>query len=458
MFGWLRVAASRIRGWFTIRRLDEDFQQELDSHLALLTEENLRRGLVPEQARRAARLRLGGLTQLRETHRELQGLPWLETLIQDVRYALRTLRKNLGFTTVAVLTLALGIGANTAIFSVVEGVMLAPLPFSQPDRLMAIWESHPNAPHVWISYPNFRDWQRNARSFQQMVAFAWQGSGLTSPGTPEHVEGMFISAGFFNTLGVRPALGREFSPQEDQHGGAPVVMISHRLWRNRFAGSREALGKLMTLDGMGCTLVGVLPPGFDFEGVADVYRPLGQGDPLLLNNRAIHPGILAVARLNPGVSVSQAQEEMSTIQKNLDQLYPDADRDLGTDVVPLKQEIVGNVGTGVADCLREFCRPPAGALGGAHARVCRAPGAGGEPVARRPPVAYRKRAFLAGWWRPGAAGGHVGSEAGAGSAAGKLASQREHRGELSCLVVYAGRFDCRRAAVWPRTRAQEFEG
>ena len=266
----------------------------------------------------------------------------VETLLQDLRYGLRTLWKNPGFSAVAVLTLALGIGANSAIFSVVEGVMLAPLPYFQPDRLTAIWESHPGAPHVWISYPNFQDWQRHARSFQQMAAFAWQGSDVTSPGTPEHLNGMFMSAGLFSTLGVRLAIGREFSPQEDQSGGAPAVIISDRLWKNRFAGSPGALGKLITLDGIGRTIVGVLPPTFRLEDAADVYMPLGQGDPLFLNNRAIHPGILAIARLKPGVSIAQAQAEMSTIQNHLDELYPDADRDLGTDVIPLKQQIVGN--------------------------------------------------------------------------------------------------------------------
>jgi predicted permease len=265
-------------------------------------------------------------------------------LWQDLRYGLRVLAKNPGFTLVAVITLALGIGGNTAIFSVVEGVMLAPLPYAQPDRLVVVWESHPHAAHVWISYPNFEDWQRSAHSFNQLVAFASEGLDLTSPGTPEHLEGEFVSAGFFRALGARLALGREFSTQEDRQGGAPVTIISNRLWRNRFAGSPEAVGKLVTLDGVGCVIVGVLPAEFHFEADPDVYRPIGQGDPLFLNNRAIHPGILAIGRLRPGVSLSQAQAEMTNIQNSLDQLYPDADRDLGTDVVPLKQEMVGNVG------------------------------------------------------------------------------------------------------------------
>jgi predicted permease len=322
----------------------DDLAEEIRSYLEMEEQENLESGMPPEESHYAALRRFGNVTLAQERSREMWRWNWAETLWQDLRYGLRMLLKNPGFTAVAVITLALGIGANTAIFSVVEGVMLAPLPYAQPERLVAIWESNPHFSHVWISYPNFRDWQRNAGSFQQMVAFTSVGSDLTSPGTPEHLEAELVSAGFFRTLGVRLALGREFSPQDDQHGGAPVAVISHRLWKDRFAGSPEAIGKLVTLDGVGCTVIGVLPPGFYFEGDPEVYRPMGQGDALLLNNRAIHPGILAIARLRPGVTISQSQSEMSSIQKSLDQLYPDANHDLGTDVVPLKQVIVGRIG------------------------------------------------------------------------------------------------------------------
>lgn len=329
---------------FRRRQREEELDEEVQAHLRMATQEHIEQGETAEQAHTSAAREFGNVALVKEVTRDTWGFRWLETLLQDVRFGARQLRKNPGFTAAAILTLALGIGANTAIFSVVQGVMLAPLPFSQPDRLVAIWESHPHAPHVWISYPNFRDWQRSARSFQQMVAFAWQGSDVTSPGTPAHVNGMFMSAGFFSTLGVTLAFGREFSPQEDQPGGAPVVIISDHLWKNRFASSPDALGKLLTLDGIGRTVVGILPPGFRLEDDADVYTPLGQGDPLYINNRAIHPGILAIARLRPGVSIAQAQAEMGAIQNSLDQLYPDADRDLGTDVIPLKQQIVGDAG------------------------------------------------------------------------------------------------------------------
>ncbi len=269
---------------------------------------------------------------------------WLDHLLRDVLYACRSLRKSPGFSTAAVLTLALGIGANTAIFSIVQSVVLAPLPYAEPDRLAMVWENNPRFPRVFISYPNFRDWQRNARSFEQMAAARWQGSDLTSPGTPEHLDRAEISSDFFRTLGVKLALGREFSPQEDQHGGAPVVIISDHLWSSRFNRNPGALGKSLTLDGTNYTIIGAAPPRFHFFSNADVYTPLGQTDPLIINNRGSHDGMLSIVRLKPEVSLSQAQAEMSTIQSRLDHLYPDDDRDIGTDVLSLKQQIVGNTG------------------------------------------------------------------------------------------------------------------
>jgi predicted permease len=177
-----------------------------------------------------------------------------------------------------------------------------------------------------------------------MAAFNERGVDLTASGAPEHIEGKEISAGFFGILGARLAVGREFSPEEDRPGGTPVAIISDRLWRNRFDGSPGAVGKSVTLDGVDYSIVGVTAPGFRLEGDADVYRPLGQGDPLILNDRGSHDGIFCVARLEPGVAVSQGQAEMSAIQNGLDQRYPEANRDLGIYIEPLKQVIIGNAG------------------------------------------------------------------------------------------------------------------
>jgi predicted permease len=331
------------RNAFGRQRSDRDLDAELRSFFESLTEEKIRQGLPPEEARRAARLELGGIEQVKEEVRDVRAGAWLDSLLQDLRYGARMLHKNPVFTVIAVLTLALGIGANTAIFSVVQGVLLSPLPYNQPDRLVMIMESNPRYAHVWVSYPNFQDWQRSAQSFLQIAAFMQQGYDLTNPGTPEHVDGSAVTAGFFNTLGVRLTLGREFSAQEDHHGGAHALIISDRLWRNRFAQNPQVLGKPATLDGVDYFVVGVLPPGFRFWANADVYTPLGQGDAVIINARGSHDGIGAIARLRRQVSISQAKAEMSTIQNALDQLYPDDNRDLGTDVMPLKRELVGDV-------------------------------------------------------------------------------------------------------------------
>ena len=269
-------------------------------------------------------------------------------LAQDVGYALRQLRKSPGFTAVAVIMLALGIGANTAVFSMLQGVVLAPLPYSQPDRLAMVWETNPCFPRVWDSYPNFLDWQLSERSFQQMAAFRRQEIDLTAPGTARHLKASQISSGFFSTLGTRLALGREFTPQENQPGGAPAVVISHDLWRERFGASPGTLGKSVTLDGKDYSIVGVAPRGFRLYQDADVYTPLGQLDPMVLNDRAGHDGIFTIARLQGGVSISQSQAEMNTIQSRLDRLYPNDNRDLGIYVEPLKQVIVGDAGQRLA--------------------------------------------------------------------------------------------------------------
>jgi predicted permease len=266
-----------------------------------------------------------------------------EQFARDVRFGVRALRKNPGFAIVAVLTLALGIGANTAIFSVVENAVLAPLPYPQPDRLVRVSESRPNLKQMDISHPDFQDWQRNARSFEQMAALTWREYDLTSPGVAEHLDGMEVSSGFFATLGVKPVLGREFSPAEDQPHGAPAAIISDRLWHDRFASSPQVLGKSVILDGVDFTIIGVLQPRFHFWTDADVYTPLGQGEPLSYSDRTIH-GIAGIARLKPGISIGQAEGELNAVQENLDRLYPAADRNLGVAIAPLKQSIVGNAG------------------------------------------------------------------------------------------------------------------
>ena len=269
----------------------------------------------------------------------------MDAWLKDLRFAFRSLRKSPGFTLVAVLTLALGIGANTAIFSVVQGALLSPLPYHEPQRLVDVWLYNRALKYpISVSYPDYLDWQRQAHSFEQMAAFAPTEYDLTNPGTPEHVNGQEVSSEFFNTLGVKLALGRAFTREEDRHGGARGVIISDRLWKDRFGGSVSVLGKSIGLSGGNYTVVGVLAPDFRFGDVpADVYTPIGQRDALNLDDRTIHNNG-CVARLKPGVTPVQAQAEMNTIQQRIDQLYPTAERGLATWVVPLRQDVVGDVG------------------------------------------------------------------------------------------------------------------
>ena len=333
----------RVRALFRRDAVECELGDELRFHIEEQVAKFVKSGLTPAEARRRARLTFGGSDQIKEECREARGVHWFDTLTQDIRFGLRILRRGPGFACIAILTLALGIGANTAIFSVVQGVLLSPLPYSHPERLVMVWESNPRFPHVWTSYLNFRDWQRSAATFERMAAFStWQGYDLTNPGTPEHLDGKQISAGFFATLGVNLAEGRDFTLVEDGQAGAPAAIISYRLWKNRFGGGATVPGKSVTLSGVDYTIVGVAPAGFRLEGDADVFTPLGRVDPVVLSNRGSHE-FFTIARLNTGVNLSAARAEMSAIQSGLDRIYPEADRDLGTDVVPLKQEIVGDV-------------------------------------------------------------------------------------------------------------------
>ena len=276
--------------------------------------------------------------------RTTRGAAWVEVLLQDARFALRMLRRSPGFTAVAVLTLALGIGANTAIFSVVHGVLLAPLPYREPDRLVTLWLNNLKlkAP-TYLAYADFVDWKRSATSFEELAAYSHRSFDLSSPGTPEHLEGKEVSEGFFRTLGVEPVLGREFSGAEDRSGGAPVAIVSDRVWRERFSGSTAALGKSIVLNGVEAEIVGVLPAGFRFESeTADVYTPIGQRKPVDAADRTAHD-VACVARLKPGVSLSQADAEMNAIQEEVGRQHPDTEQGLGAKILPIKEPLVADM-------------------------------------------------------------------------------------------------------------------
>jgi putative ABC transport system permease protein len=266
----------------------------------------------------------------------------MQTLLQDLRYAFRLLAKSPGFTAIAVLTLALGIGANSAIFSVVNGVLLRPLAFRDPARLVIVAEKSP-FPTISTSYQNFVDWRDQSRSFESMEATRGTGLSLTGAGEPELLLARMATAGLFPLLGVEAHIGRTFLPEEDRAGGAPVALLSYGLWQRRFGGSREIIGKPITLASQPYSVVGVLPAGFQILQPADVFVPFKPWAATLPDDRNWHPGIIAVARLKPGVSREQARAEMVGITKRLEQQYPDYNTGTSADVVGLQEQMVQNI-------------------------------------------------------------------------------------------------------------------
>ena len=270
------------------------------------------------------------------------GFAMFKTLERDLRFSLRTLARDPGFTCVAVLAIALGIGANSAMFSVLEGVILSPLPFPQADRLVFLWQNRPGVPQLDASYPNFEDWERAARSFDSMSAIDFHNFDLTLAGRAEHLAGMRVSSTFLRTLGVKPATGRDLAASDDLVNAPSVGLISGRLWKERFGEDPRVIGRSIVLDGKNFTVVGVLPAGFHFFVDADVITPMRPGMPAIYAERSVD-AIAVLARLKPGITMGQAGAEMNAVQRDLNRQYPDANRGVGITLASLKQEIVGDV-------------------------------------------------------------------------------------------------------------------
>src|SRR5580698_3273301 len=268
----------------------------------------------------------------------------MTTFSQDIRYAIRLLLKSPGFAAIAIITLALGISANTILFSVVNGVLLNPLPYPHSKELVAVYGTSPGFNHAPITYQNFLDWQRDTQTFSSMAIYRNQDYSLVGRSESERLSGSMISAGFFSTLGVKPVLGRLFRTDDDQVGAAPVAMIGGGLWKRKFGSSPDIIGQPLTLNGTSYIVVGVVPPSFTFYGSdRDVYTPIGQwNDPSFLDRR-IAVSAHAVGRLKAGVLLPAAQADMDVIARNLAAAYPVADKDVGITLVSLKEDIVGNV-------------------------------------------------------------------------------------------------------------------
>ncbi len=271
----------------------------------------------------------------------------MSELSQDLRYAIRMLVKSPGFTSVAVLTLALAIGANTALFSVINGVLLNPLPYPHPEQLVTLHESKPNFTTGSISYPNFLDWQKENHTLSSMAVSRGYSFTLTNLGEAEQIQGQFVTPDFFSILAVKPILGRGFLPSDDQRGAAPVAMISAGFWKRKLSGAPDVIGKSLTLDGKEFTIVGVIPSDFDLKldsfSAGDVYAPVVQWNNDLLFNRGAGLGFHGIGRLKPESSLAQARADFAGVTKNLAAAYPEVNKGTGASLIPFKQRMLGGV-------------------------------------------------------------------------------------------------------------------
>ena len=335
----LRALFFRLAGLFRKDLRDRDLAAEMDSHLQLHIDDNLRAGMTPDEARRSALLKLGGIEQTKEIYRDRRGLPVLETLFHDLRFAFRMLLKNPGFTVVVVLTLALGIGANTAIFSIVSGVILKPLPYRQPDSLVSLFLHGRGLDRGVMGVADFVALAERQKTFEHIAALSPSSIGftLTGLGSPQMVPGTSVTFDFFSVLGVQPALGRAFLPEEGRPGGSLSVIVSHRFWEQFLHADPAAIGSTIKLDGRNYAVIGILPLGFHFGPHNELwpilqFQPARQRPPYWL---------LTIGRLRPGISQTQAAEDASLIAKQVHEQFPLSD-DASTIVVPLKTLMVGD--------------------------------------------------------------------------------------------------------------------
>jgi len=342
-------------------RVDEELDEEIRGYLELTAMEQMQRGLSPEDALHRAHRDLGQIDQVKERVRDIRVGVTLDTLAQDLRYALRTLARSPAFSLVVVLTIALGIAANTAIFTIVDGVLLKPLPYVYPDRLVMLWEgSLTDGTLGTVAPANFFDWRQQGHSFDAMAAVdPHQDAILTGSGEPRRLVGAAVTAEFFPVLGVRMALGRTFLPEEDRPGHNQVVVLSHAVWLNQFGGRPDILGRVLTLNDLPFTVVGVLPRDFslvsrasDFEARRrfDLWTPLALGSPPPEWQRGTH-SLTVLARLKSTVSLAQAQMDLEGVAANLRRLYPADDANRGITAVPMAQHVVVDVRTALITLL-----------------------------------------------------------------------------------------------------------
>ncbi len=346
---WLNIFATRLRAMLGREAVIRDIDEEMRLHVEMETEANIERGMLPEEARREALKSFGNLGSVRDRAYEVRGGGMIETLLQDIRYGARVLASHKGFTVVAVLTLALGIGANTAIFSVVNELLLRPLPFRDAERIVMLWEVTPEGRHQnTTSRANFLGWRDQSQSFDGVAAFSDQRLNLTGVGEPEEVSVQFASSGLFRILGVEPVVGRTFAKEDVQQGSPQVAVLSYGFWQRRFGGDPRIIGKPITLNGAPFTVIGVMPQGFQWH----IRSRSGTGRPAEIWTVLTMPAgegamrgrfLSVVARLKPGVSMEQAGAEMKTLEARLELDAPQFNKGYGVEIIPLREQFVGNV-------------------------------------------------------------------------------------------------------------------
>lgn len=339
-------SGSLLRNTVHKEQVDRDLTDEVSSYVELLTEKKMKDGMSSEQARRAAMVEVGGVEQVKEEVRAGRVGFSFEIFLQDVRYGLRSLLKKPGFTITAVIALALGIGANTAIFSVINGVLLRSLAYANPERIVMLWEKGLGGRTLKnvVSPANFLDWQKQSASFEHMAAIWDLRSNLTGGnGDPEEIKVQLVSQPFFAALGVQPSIGRAFVPEEDKPGNSLVVILSNELWQTRFGGDPQIIGKQATFNARQRTIVGVMPPGFHFlDNQVKAWMPIAL-DPATNYRETSGRFLRAIGRLKPGATIQQAQAELTGIAKQLEKAYPTKNFGWDVNVIPIHEEVVGEI-------------------------------------------------------------------------------------------------------------------
>jgi putative ABC transport system permease protein len=326
MFTTLRQVAARLRAFFRTGDLDCDFEQELESHLTMLTEDNIRRGMTPEQARRAALIRMGGPASIQEQHRAVRGLPTVDAILQDLRFAFRLIAKDCWFSTAAIVALALGIGVNAIGFTIVNAAFLRGLPFKDSDRLyLMAWQGRSGS-RRGFSHAELQDWRARSRAFAGLAAFSNTTLNISDDrALPEEARGTWITANAFGVLGQQPLLGRDFGPADDRVGAEPVAILSYRIWKNRYGGDPAVFGKTLRLNGQPATIIGIMPDSMSFPNNTEVWAPFIPTEEQ--RRRNIRP-LEMFGRLRNGSGHAEAQAESNGIAEQLAATYPDTNKDL----------------------------------------------------------------------------------------------------------------------------------